>query len=88
MLLRKQGDRRETNLATILAGIALWLLSSSVWALAPTAAQSETIESMIATLEERHYAGKRYDDQLSAQHLNAYMDSLDPQRMFYLGNDT
>ena len=87
MLVIKQGDRRETNLAKILAGIALWLLSSSVWALAPTAAQSETIESLIATLEERHYAGKRYDDQLSAQHLNAYIDNLDPQRMFFTQED-
>ena len=34
-------------------------------------------------IEERHYASRRYDDILSAQHFVAYIDALDPQRMFF-----
>ena len=34
-------------------------------------------------IEERHYASRRYDDGLSAQHFVAYLDALDPQRMFF-----
>ena len=38
---------------------------------------------MVKVIEERHYASRRYDDILSAQHFVAYIDSLDPQRMFF-----
>lgn len=75
--------------------IAAWVLTviaTLLWplvglGLAPTDAQSETIRALIDTLEERHYASKRYDDALSAQHLAAYIDGLDPQRMFFTSHD-
>ena len=38
-------------------------------------------------IEERHYASRRYDDALSAQHFIAYLDALDPQRMFFDATD-
>ncbi|MDA9678011.1 carboxy terminal-processing peptidase, partial [bacterium] len=36
---------------------------------------------------DRHYASRRYDDGLSAQHFTAYLDALDPQRMFFDADD-
>lgn len=58
-------------------------LALPAWALVPEPAQEKTLKAMIETLEERHYAGKTYDDELSAAHLEAYLDALDPQRMFF-----
>ena len=51
-------------------------------ALAPTSGQSDTLQELIDVIEDRHYASRRYDDGLSAQHFVAYLDALDPQRMF------
>ena len=53
------------------------------YALAPTEAQSATLQELVEVIEERHYASRRYDDGLSAQHFHAYVDALDPQRMFF-----
>jgi carboxyl-terminal processing protease len=53
------------------------------YSLTPTASQSDTLKEMVKVIEERHYASRRYDDILSAQHFVAYIDSLDPQRMFF-----
>ena len=57
------------------------------YALAPTAAQSETLKEIVEVIEDRHYASRRYDDGLSAQHFTAYLDALDPQRMFFGADD-
>ena len=56
-------------------------------ALAPTEAQSATLKELVEVIEERHYASRRYDDGLSAQHFVAYIDALDPQRMFFDAGD-
>jgi carboxyl-terminal processing protease len=58
-------------------------LVSPAYALAPTEAQSATLLELVDVIEERHYASRRYDDGLSAQHFHAYVDALDPQRMFF-----
>ncbi|TXS95923.1 peptidase S41 [Parahaliea maris] len=42
---------------------------------------------MIEQLEERHYAKLRYDDELSSQHLDNYINSLDSGRMFFTAAD-
>ena len=42
---------------------------------------------MIDVIEDRHYASRRYDDGLSARHFIAYLDALDPQRMFLDADD-
>ncbi len=63
------------------------ILASEGYALAPTAAQSETLKEIVEVIEDRHYASRRYDDGLSAQHFTAYLDALDPQRMFFEAND-
>jgi len=53
------------------------------YSLTATASQSETLKELVEVIEERHYASRRYDDILSAQHFVAYIDALDPQRMFF-----
>ena len=57
------------------------------YALAPTSGQSDTLQELIDVIEDRHYASRRYDDGLSAQHFVAYLDALDPQRMFLDADD-
>ncbi|WP_241263128.1 carboxy terminal-processing peptidase [Parahaliea mediterranea] len=49
--------------------------------------QRETIVEMLEQLEERHYAKLRYDDALSSQHLDNYIDSLDSGKMFFTAAD-
>ena len=44
-------------------------------ALAPTSGQSDTLQELIDVIEDRHYASRRYDDGLSAQHFVAYLDA-------------
>ncbi|NND68989.1 MAG: carboxy terminal-processing peptidase [Halioglobus sp.] len=52
-----------------------------------TEGQRETIAELVEQLEERHYAKLSYDDTLSAQHLDAYLDSLDRTRMLFTRQD-
>jgi len=59
------------------------LMAAPAHSLAPTEAQSDTLKELVEVIEERHYASRRYDDGLSAQHFVAYLDALDPQRMFF-----
>ena len=49
--------------------------------------QSETIVEMIEQLENRHYAKLEYNDELSSQHLDTYIDSLDGAKMFFITSD-
>ncbi len=49
--------------------------------------QSETVVEMIEQLENRHYAKLEYNDELSSQHLDAYIDSLDGAKMFFTSAD-
>ena len=70
--------------------VALLLLLfgwSRVWALAPESIQGDTLTELIATLEARHYEGRDYNDSLSSEHLDAYIDALDPQKMFFTRED-
>ena len=63
--------------------LALAVIPASASALAPTSTQGDTLKELIDVIEERHYASRRYDDALSAQHFVAYLAALDPQRMFF-----
>ena len=69
----------------LVAGVAA--LPTLAVALAPTDSQGDTLKELIDVIEERHYASRRYDDSLSAQHFVAYLDALDPQRMFFNAAD-
>jgi carboxyl-terminal processing protease len=63
-------------------------LSLPSWALIEYSdTQRETIVEMIDQLAERHYAKLKYDDTLSSQHLDAYIDGLDRSKMFFTAAD-
>jgi carboxyl-terminal processing protease len=49
--------------------------------------QRETIVELVEQLEERHYAKLEYSDELSSQHLDAYVNSLDGSKMFFTAAD-
>ena len=51
-----------------LIGGGLLTLAAQGHALAPTTAQGDTLKEIIDVIEDRHYASRRYDDGLSAQH--------------------
>ena len=70
-----------------LVGVGLVSVAAQGYALAPASAQSDTLKEIIEVIEDRHYASRRYDDGLSAQHFTAYLDALDPQRMFFDADD-
>ncbi|GAB5449789.1 MAG: carboxy terminal-processing peptidase [Halioglobus sp.] len=52
-----------------------------------TQEQRETIIELIEHLEKRHYSGKPYNDAMSSQHLDVYIDRLDPGKMFFTAAD-
>ncbi|MEM1114677.1 MAG: carboxy terminal-processing peptidase [Pseudomonadota bacterium] len=49
--------------------------------------QQETIAEIIEALEERHYAKAVYDDAMSSEHLDNYVEKLDGGKMFFLASD-
>ena len=49
--------------------------------------QRETVVELVEQLEERHYSKQAYTDELSSQHLDAYIDSLDGSKMFLTAAD-
>ena len=66
----------------------LGLVSLPAWALIEYSdTQRQTIVELIDKLEERHYAKLKYDDRLSSQHLDSYIESLDPSKMFFTADD-
>jgi len=52
-----------------------------------TGNQREAIVEMLEQLEERHYSKQAYDDTLSSEHLDSYIDSLDGSKMFFTAAD-
>ena len=74
-------------LIRIMLAFCLTWCAFGAYALAPTSGQSDTLQELIDVIEDRHYASRRYDDGLSAQHFVAYLDALDPQRMFLDADD-
>ena len=47
-----------------------------------TKSQRESVIEMLEQLEERHYSKQSYDDNLSSQHLDSYIESLDRSKLF------
>ena len=52
-----------------------------------TEPQRDTVVEMVAKLQERHYAKLPYGDDLSSQHLDNYVNSLDSGKMFFTAVD-
>lgn len=68
------------------AVLLTFLLSicSPVWStIEYTDPQRDTAVEMLEKLQERHYAKLPYGDDLSSQHLDNYVDSLDSGKMFF-----
>lgn len=64
---------------------SLW--ASSVQALALRAEQIKTMQQLVTELEKSHYNQLKYDDSLAAQHLNEYIDALDPRKLYFTAKE-
>lgn len=85
--LAKPSSIRHITAACI-ALASLLFCSPSSWALIEySKSQRETIIQLVDQLEHRHYAKLSYDDALSSAHLDAFLDALDPGRMFLTAAD-
>ncbi|MDG2047394.1 MAG: carboxy terminal-processing peptidase [Halioglobus sp.] len=79
----------RTKIAVCLASLALLIsICSPAWSIIEyTEPQRDTIVEMVDKLQERHYAKLRYGDDLSSQHLDNYVNSLDSGKMFFTSVD-
>ncbi len=76
------------SISAFLAGTALLLALNPAWSkIEYTENQAKTAEELVEQLESRHYSKMKYDDELSSQHLDNYIDSLDRGKMFFLAAD-
>ena len=68
---------------------AVLLLSSASLAsnLTPTTEQTWTLRALVTELEEKHYVDRRYNDAMSAEHLNTYLERLDPSHLYFTASD-
>lgn len=74
--------------ALAFSAVVLCAQSLPAWSLIEyTEAQRDTIIELVEQLQERHYSKLAYDDGLSSQHLDNYIDSLDSSKMFFLASD-
>ena len=73
-------------LATL--GVVLLLSSASLASnLTPTTEQTWTLRALVTELEEKHYVDRRYNDAMSAEHLNTYLERLDPSHLYFTASD-
>ncbi|MEZ5573221.1 MAG: carboxy terminal-processing peptidase [Halioglobus sp.] len=81
--------RRTGNAIRLLVSAAvLYALSLPAWSLIEyNDAERDTIIELVEQLQERHYAKLPYDDELSSEHLDNYIKSLDSNKMFFLQSD-
>ena len=49
--------------------------------LSPTTQQAWTLRALVTELEENHYVDRRYNDAMSAEHLETYLERLDPSHL-------
>ena len=77
--------------ARVLTALAWVLLSLSyhghATALTSTDQQSETLRALIEKLEDSHYVDRRYNDAMSREHLNSYLERLDPSHLYFTARD-
>jgi carboxyl-terminal processing protease len=45
------------------------------------------LRALVTELEEKHYVDRRYNDAMSAEHLNTYLERLDPSHLYFTGSD-
>ena len=74
------------TLAT-LGAVLLFSSASLASDLTPTAQQTWTLRALVTELEEKHYVDRRYNDAMSAEHLNTYLERLDPSHLYFTESD-
>ncbi len=68
--------------------LALATASTPGWALLQfSEVQKETAIELVEKLEQRHYSRKKFDNDLSSAFLDNYLESLDPNRLFFYLSD-
>ena len=55
--------------------------------LSPTAQQRWTLRALVTELEDNHYVDRRYDDAMSADHLDTYLERLDSSHLYFSASD-
>jgi carboxyl-terminal processing protease len=45
------------------------------------------LRALVTELEEKHYVDRRYNDAMSAEHLNTYLERLDPSHLYFTASD-
>ena len=55
--------------------------------LSPTTQQTWTLRALVTELEENHYVDRRYNDAMSAEHLETYLERLDPSHLYFTASD-
>lgn len=67
--------------------ISLSQTQAEITQLKPQAIQSQATRQVVERLEKQHYAKLPLSDEISAQLLGNYLDSLDRERLFFLASD-
>ena len=76
------------KLLALLASIIVASVSVSVASdLSPTTQQTWTLRALVTELEENHYVDRRYNDAMSAEHLETYLERLDPSHLYFTASD-
>ena len=70
-----------------LGAVLLFSSASLASDLTPTAQQTWTLRALVTELEEKHYVDRRYNDAMSAEHLNTFLERLDPSHLYFTASD-
>jgi carboxyl-terminal processing protease len=73
-------------LATLGASLLATSFSSAT-DLVPTTKQTWTLRALVTELEENHYVDRRYNDAMSTEHLDTYLERLDPSHLYFTASD-
>jgi carboxyl-terminal processing protease len=73
-------------LATLGASLLVTSFSSAT-DLVPTTKQTWTLRALVTELEENHYVDRRYNDAMSTEHLDTYLERLDPSHLYFTASD-
>jgi carboxyl-terminal processing protease len=69
-------------------GVSILVASTSFASdLSPTTQQTWTLRALVTELEENHYVDRRYNDAMSAAHLDTYLERLDPSHLYFTASD-
>lgn len=86
-ILNPTGYRHFQRKLAVVA-ILLFGIASPAWSLIEyTSSQRESVIEMLEQLQDRHYSKLKYDDAMSSRHLDSYINSLDPGKMFFTAAD-